>query len=462
MTNWKNFPQPIQRPAYRSLADLISGAIDKGDLQIGDRLPPHRELAYQLNLSVQTISRAYDELIRRGLIEGQVGRGTFVRSGPAKSDTPFIAGGQNGQLIDLSILKPVTGSLHREKMQAALAELSADLADTSLFSFRPVSALQVFKDSALSWLERCGVKCAPEAVIMTNGATSAMTTALMTAVSAGDLVLTEARCHHTLIPLARYMGLRLEGVLVDEEGVVPEELEKICKSKQVKALCVMPGGLNPMALMMGLERREALAGLARKYGFMIVEDDAWGPIQSNRPLPVAVLAPERTFYVTSFTKCLLPGLRHGYLVAPEYQASAASNRHLVTDWVATPIMAEIVSRLIENGTADELLNWQRTALARRNAIAAQVLTGVPFRSSPNGMHIWLPLPGAWTEAAFVANARQNNVAVAPGSAFAISSPEVFPGVRISIGGVEESALISGLEQIARLYKSPPEPAVLGF
>ncbi|WP_305984488.1 PLP-dependent aminotransferase family protein [Roseibium sp. MMSF_3544] len=462
MTIWKTFPETIQRPAYRSLADLISNAIDTGDLEVGARLPTHRELAYQLNLSVQTISRAYDELIRRGLIEGQVGRGTFVSAGPAKSNWPFVPAGHDGQLIDLSILKPVTAPLHRDKMSAALAELSGTLADASIFSFKPSNALEPFKSSAISWLARCGLSCAPDAVVMTNGATSAMTTALLTAANAGDLVLTEAMSHHTLVPLSRYLDLRLEGVPIDSEGIVPGELEKICKAKPVKSLYVMPSGLNPLALMMGEERRKALAELARKFDFTIIENDAWGPLQPDRPPPIAVFAPERTFYFTSFTKCLLPGLRHGYLVVPDLLASAAANRHLVTDWVATPIMAEIASLFIENGTADELLAWQMGALGRRNAVVAKVLEGIPFGSSPNGMHVWLPLPGSWTEEAFVAHARRKGVAVAPGSAFAVSDQAVSAGVRICIGGMEDGALAHGLQLIARLYKSPPEPALLAL
>jgi DNA-binding transcriptional MocR family regulator len=131
------------------------------------------------------------------------------------------------------------------------------------------------------------------------------------------------------------------------------------------------------------------------------------------------LAPERTFYFTSFTKCLLPGLRHGYLIAPEAFASAASNRHLVMDWIATPFMAELAARWIEDGTAEELLSWQKTALKRRNALAHELLAGVPFNSSPNGLHIWLPLPDGWGEDSFIEAARQKGIVVAPGSAFAL-------------------------------------------
>ncbi len=462
MTIWKDIAPKVQRPAYRSLADLITEAIDKGGLQIGDKLPTHRDLAYQLGLSVQTISRAYEELVRRGLIDGQVGRGTYVSASPVESNSPWVHGRTGNDLIDFSILKPVSARLHMDKTKEAFAALSENLSDTAIFSFRPSNALRPYMETALTWLELCGLRCAPEAIVMTNGSTSAMTTALMTAASAGDLVLTESLCLHTLIPLARYLNLRLEGVTLDREGIDPDALERLCRAKKVTALFLMPSGLNPAALMMGLERREAIAALARKYDFTLIENDAWGPLQPGRPQPVAALAPERSFYFTSFTKCLAPGLRHGYLVVPDLLVSAASNRHLVTDWVATPLIAEIVSRWISDGTAQELLAWQMDALGQRNTTVATALEGIDFNASPNGMHIWLPLPEGFREAAFVASARQFGVAVAPGSAFTIGNQAEHHGVRLCIGGMSQSDLLQGLQIIARLYKSPPEPALLAF
>ena len=128
--------------------------------------------------------------------------------------------------------------------------------------------------------------------------------------------------------------------------------------------------------------------------------------------------------------------------------------------MATPLIAELGCRWIEDGTAEALLNWQMKALDQRNALAADVLGDIPFHSSRNGMHIWLPMPGLWTEEGFVAHARLNGVAVAPGSAFAMSDSVNKRGIRICLGAETEQSLERGLTVISRLARSNPEPALL--
>jgi DNA-binding transcriptional MocR family regulator len=462
MTIWPPHRQNLKRPAYRSLAETVVRAIELGELKPGDRLPTHRHLAFELGLSVQTISRAYDELIRLGFISGQVGRGTFVRASQAETHMPFLPEGQHDRIIDCSILKPVGEEIHVEHMRKALAALSQDLPSADVLSFRPATTHHLFRDAAISWLRRCGVQSHPDAILLTNGNTSAMTIALMTAANPGELVVTEELGHHTLKPLVRYLGLRLSGLEIDEEGIIPDDFARACTVNSVKALYVMPSGLNPMARMMSLERREALCVIARRHDVYIIENDAWGPIQPGRPAPMAAFAPERTFYFTSFTKCIMPGLRTGYLVVPDTLGSAAANRHLVTNWVATPLIAEIASRWVDDGTAEDLLKWQIAALGARNRLAARIFSGIPFNASPNGLHIWLPLPAAWNEDAFVGHARLQGVAVAPGSSFAISDPARHPGIRVCLGTATEHRLERGLGAIARLMRSKPEPALLAI
>lgn len=464
MTIWPPNPEDIKRPAYRSLADCLIRAIEAGEMKGGDQLQTHRELADQLGLSIQTISRAYEELIRRGFVSGEVGRGTFVRANASNLSSPWQdeSEDQNNSLIDCSILKPVSAAIHMDSMRAALSQLSDDLPGSVIFSFRPTRAQRLYHAAAATWLARCGIETCPEVVQLTNGNTSAMTVALMTATSVGDLIVTEEMGHHTLKPLTRYLGLRLKGLETDEQGVLPKDFEQACASDSVKALYMMPSGLNPLARMMGIERRRALCEIARKYDVLLIENDAWGPIQPERPLPFAVLAPERTFYFTSFSKCIMPGLRSGYLIVPETLASASANTHLVSNWMATPMLAEIASRWITDGTAVKLLEWQIKVLGERNKMAAQVLGDIPFHASPNGLHIWLPLPASWEEASFVTQARLQGVAVAPGSVFAVSETARHCGVRICLGVNTDTALKRGLEIIARLVRSQPEPALLGI
>lgn len=459
MTIWNALPKKFDRPAYRSLADWISAAIKRGDLAGGEKLPPHRDLSYKLAISVQTVSRAYDLLIRRGLVKGEVGRGTYVNARPVETSPPYLPHLIGDQLVDFSNLKPVTGQLHMNCMRRALSGLSSDISESALLSFRPATTLRPYMPAAVSWLERCGLTCSSDQIIMTNGSSSAMAIALMTAVDGSELIATDAVCHYPLSRLSQYMNFNLAGLPVDEEGILPAALDEMCRQKAVKTLFLLPNGLGPMALTMGLQRREQLVSLAQKYDLLIIENDAWGPLQPRRLPPIAALAPERTFYFTSFTKCLLPGLRHGYLVAPEAFASAASNRHLVMDWIATPFMAELAARWIEDGTAEELLFWQKTALKRRNMLAHELLEGVPFNKSPNGLHIWLPLPDGWGEDSFIEAARQKGIVVAPGSAFALPGAAAAPGVRICLGNMAEDQFIFGMQQLAALCHSKPEAEV---
>jgi DNA-binding transcriptional MocR family regulator len=462
MTIWPPDKNSLKRPAYRALAQALARAIEAGELRPGDRLPTHRELAYQLDLSVQTVGRAYEELTRLDIIGGEVGRGTFVRAGPVETRTPWHRIGGGEQVIDCSMLTPVIDDLHLQRMGTTLAELARDPPSEALFSFRPRAALQPHREVAVRWLRRCGVAVAPELVLPTNGNTSAMTVALMTAANPGDLVVTEELGHHTLPTLTRYLGLRLAGLEVDDEGIVPARFAAACRAGGVKVLYVMPNGNNPLARTMGRERRTELCDIARRHEVMILENDAWGPLQPDRPAPLVELAPERTFYFTGFSKCLLPGLRFGYLVMPETLVSAASNRHLVTSWMATALMAEIASRWVDDGTADELLDWQRAVLARRNRLAASVLADIPHLATRNGLHVWLPLGDSWSEIAFVTHARLQGVALAPGSSFAISEPPPQRGVRVCLGGPSEDDLRRGLAIIARLARNRPEPALLAI
>lgn len=452
----------LSRPRYLALVARITQAIESGQLKPGERLPTHRGLADKLGLSVQTVSRAYEELIRRGLVAGAVGRGTFVNGAKAEVSHPFIPGGLGNEIIDLSILKPVSDERHVAEMRAALHALADDLPPRTMFSFRPNAALRPHRETATLWLKRCRVETRPDNVQITNGATPGMTIALMTVARPGDVIVTEAIGHHTLTPLANYLGLRLRGVEIDGEGMIPEALDEACASGPVRAVFVMPSATGPTVAVMGAKRREALVEIARRRDLSFIENDACGPLVDDCPPPIAALAPERTFYVSSFTKCIMPGLRTGYLVVPDLLIPAFANRHLVTNWMGTPLVAELAKSWVEDGTAWELLLWQRDALKRRHDLASEILAGVPLRHHPHSLHVWMPLPRAWSEDQFVSHARLQGIAVAPGSSFAIDPAVETSAVRISVGLASLDRLQQGLEIIARLIRGAPEPALLAI
>jgi len=460
MTRLRIAAEQLSRPAYRSLAALLTGQIESGALAAGTKLPTHRYLAEDLGLSVQTVSRAYEELARSGLITAEVGRGTYVRGARGEPVTPFIPERGEGGLIDLSMLKPAVGQIHQHKLTEAFARLEAALPTRLLFTFRPNVILQAHKDVGISWLELCGLKVRPDGFLITAGVTPAMTTALTTVLHPGDLLVTEEIGHHTLTALATYLGLRLKGLAADDEGLRPDALEALCRDQPVRALFLVPTVANPPVRMMGRGRREALVEIARRHDIYIIENEAWGPLIEDRPPPLAALAPERSFFMTSFTKCVLPALRIGYLVAPTHLMASAANRHLAMSWMASGLLAEMAARWVRDGTAWELLQWQRQALRERYAVAREIIGPGRFRGHPEALHIWLPLPEPWAEDVFVSHARLQGVAVAPGAAFAME-PRVRPGaVRVCLGAPGLSELTDGLRIVARLLESAPEPALL--
>jgi DNA-binding transcriptional MocR family regulator len=461
MTIWRPDPAKIRRPAYRSLADQIARAIGDGRLENRARLPPHRRLADDLGLSVQTISRAYEELIRRGLVAGETGRGTFVKPQRREMDPPYLPE-RLGDVIDLSILKPVCEPMHLERMKRALAWLAEALPSSAALSFRPNVVFPRHRAAASEWLRTCGLEVAPSNVSVTNGATAGMTVALMSAAAPGSIIATEAIGHHTLLPLAAYLGLKLRGLAIDDEGILPEALDGACRQSAIRAVFVQPSVVNPTASLMGAERRAAIAQVARRHDIAIIENDVLGPLVAGRPAPVAAFAPERTLYVTSFSKITVPGLRIGYLVAPDRFVAAVANRHLVTNWMATPMVAEIATRWVVEGTAKELVDWQRRALHSRHELAAQVLKGIDYRAHPESLHLWLPLTGKWNEEAFVSHARLQGVAIAPGASFRMTVEDWQPAVRISVGSTTEDEFREGLGVIDNLLAADPEPLLLAI
>lgn len=461
MTSWRPDPSLIRRPAYLSLADQIARAIHDSKLVNGERLPTHRKLADELGLSIQTVSRAYEELIRRDLISGEIGRGSFVQTQRREPDPPYLPE-RLGELIDLSILKPVCETMHLDRMREALAWLGQNLPASSALSFRPNMVFPRHRATAVDWLKRCGVNTSPLSVHLTNGATAAMTVALMSVAPPGSTVVTEAIGHHTLIPLARYLGFHLQGLPIDSQGIIPEALDEACRTGDIRAVFVQPSVVNPTATLMNSVRRSALADVARRHDIAIIEGDVLGPLVEDRPPPMAYFAPERTLYYTSFTKITVPGLRIGYLVAPDRYAAAVANRHLVSNWMATPMVAEIASKWVEDGTALELVDWQRTALARRQVIVAEILGRERVLTHPQALHLWMPLPPDRTEEAFVAQARLQGVAIAPGTSFRTSEAPWQPAVRISLGSTTEAELRTGLLVVQRLLMGEPEHLLLAI
>lgn len=451
MSSWPPSPSEITRPAYRSLAQRIAAAIDAGDLRPGDRLPPHRDLAWKLGLSVQTVSRAYDELFRAGLVAGEVGRGTFVRATPRDSiAVPWLRSAAGQPVIDVSMLMPVlSAEQQRADWTAALADLGPRLEQDAMMSFRPRLTLVPYAGLATDWLARCGLVVPAERIIATNGATGALCVALASAFSSGDEIAVEPVTHHMMNATARIFGVKLRAVAADADGMLPEALAEAARRDHLRGVYLLPSGIGPRPVIMTRERRAALAEIIRSRDLQLIESDLSGPVAARRPAPISGLIGERSWYLSTMTKSLSPGMRLGFLVAPKLAMEQALSRNLAMNWMATPLMAEIAMRWHENGTMDRMLSAQRDALASRNLLAERMLPGrtLGFR---HGLHRWLELPHGANEAALTAALLDRGIAVAPGARFAVAGGQYRPAMRICLGAPSRRDLSTALRIISEI------------
>ena len=461
MTNWMPDATLLSRPVFLSLAEQFARAIETGTLAAGLRLLPQRRLADRLGISVQTVSRAYEELIRRGLVFAEVGRGSFVAPSSVEARQPYLPE-RPFATIDLSILKPVVGEMHLARMREGFSWLAEHLTSSSALSFRPEMVMPQHRVVAADWLARQGIEVDPGAILLTNGATPALTAAIMGTVSPGGGLAVEALTHHTLMPLCAYLGLHIEGLAMDEHGMIPAALDEAARRGAIRAVYLQPDVINPLACQMPEPRRRDLVDVARRHDLAIIENDILNIMIPERPRAFATLAPERTLHICGFSKITLPGMRLAYLSAPARFVTAVANRHLVVNWMATPPMADLLSHWIVDGTVTELALWQRGAIAARHAVASEVLGPVMPVCHPLSLHLWLPLPKGWTEESFVQQARHQGVAIASGGAFRASVRWRQEAVRISLGSTREAELRRGLGIVAAMMETTPEVLLPGI
>jgi DNA-binding transcriptional MocR family regulator len=224
----------------------------------------------------------------------------------------------------------------------------------------------------------------------------------------------------------------------------------------VKAIFVVPNLQNPTVVTMSLARRAALVDIARRHHIAIIEDDVYGPLLRTRLPTIASLCPELTFHVASTSKILAPGLRIGYLHTPPHGAALAAEAVRTTAWMPAPLSTLIVTRWIEDGTAQTILEAQRTELQARQALARELLPAEHLHSDPACMFVWLRVPPPWRSDDFAANALARGVNTMPASAFAVDRSTVEHGVRINLAcAASREQLRRALQIVAYTLRDKP-------
>ncbi|WP_442487502.1 MocR-like ectoine utilization transcription factor EhuR [Halomonas litopenaei] len=450
------------QPKYLAIARALSRAIRSGELTPGTRLPPHRQLAEHIGVSVQTVSRAYSQAEKMGLVQARVGSGTWINALDDNRESAYLRAGEprtEQAVIDLSIAHPVCPPSHDQHFRDALRTL-ADSAHPDVFTAcRPIAGLPHQRERASWWLnERLGMPGEADDRILTNGGAHGIMLAISSVVQHGDLVLTEALTDHGLIALSRTLGFQLRGVTIDSQGIVPDALDAACHRFKPRAVCLTSCQLNPTGATLDETRRDEIAAILERHGVWLIEDDVHTLLEPEPLMPISARIPSHAFHVTSLTKATLPGLRAGYLTVPRSQLHHTLPRLRATSWMATPLCFEVANLWLEDGTVEHMAQQQRELLAERQQLAARILHSHGRDSRPTSLHVWLSLPGSWRAEELQQLAEQEGVAITTATPFMVEQSPAPRRVRLSLGAEPEiERLEDGLKRLASLLDDAPPP-----
>ncbi|MEU6803123.1 PLP-dependent aminotransferase family protein [Streptomyces neyagawaensis] len=444
---------------YRRIADRIAEEISAGRLRPGDRLPPQRVFARRRGIAGSTAGRVYGELVRRGLVVGEVGRGTFVRAAPTGA-------GAGRALAEPVSSVPVNMQLNYPSVPGQAELLAAGLAPLlrtdvlgEALGLVPANGTGAAREAAAGLLAVPGWRPEPERFLFTGNARQAIAAALAHLVRPGGRVGVESLTYPLVKEIAGRLGVTLVPLATDGDGLRPDAVAAAHRAAPLSAVYVQPTLHNPTSTTMPHERRAELASVVRELDLPVVEDRIWaflagvGAGEGADPgageaggggaeqtaeaprgcvggaLPLAAYAPERVYVVDGLSKRVAPGLTVGFLVVPEGRAEEAGDALRSGGWAAGRFALEAAVRWISDGTVARLVAAKREDAAARQRLVREGLAGFAVRGDARAYYAWWELPEPWRADTFCAAAAERGVAVTPGPAFSV--PAVASGVSVA-------------------------------
>ena len=428
-------------PRYRAIADSLRDAIADGHADPGAQLPPMRRLAYALGVTVGTVTRAYALAASRGEVSGEVGRGTFIAGAEAQSrgnrgvgSAAFVTLPEGTEIAMKAAFAPTIGQT--DIMARALAATMAEPhpPEEPFNAYLAPGGGPRHRAAAAQWLAHGDFAPGADEIVVCSGASQGILTAILATTAPGDIILAEELTYQAITQQAALMGRRIVGVEIDDEGIVPDALSRAAKEHGPAALFIVPNLQNPTSAVMSEERRKEIAQIARAHEIAIIEDDVYGALLPERPLPITCFAPEISYFATSLAKTLGSGLRIGFLVPPRRMLDRARAIQYGFGQTVPPLMAELATTLIESGEAQTLNGLMRAEIGERHRLTKDRLAGYALRQHDASLYAWLELPDTWRAHHFVEAARAKGLELAAGDDFMVGrNDRASRHIRLALG-----------------------------
>ncbi|MDQ0776049.1 DNA-binding transcriptional MocR family regulator [Streptomyces aurantiacus] len=441
---------------YRRIADRLAEEIYSGRLKAGERLPPQRVFARRQHIAGSTAGRVYAELVRRGLVVGEVGRGTFVRAAPVPSGRALAEATHDGSshvTVNLELNYPSVAG-QSELLAVGLAPLLRPDVLGEATRTVPATGTAAAREAVAGLLAGPGWRPRPEQLLFAGNARQAIAGVLASLVRPGGRVGVEALTYPLVKEIAARLGCPLVPLATDEEGLRPDAVVAAHRAAPLSALYVQPTLHNPTSATATDARKRELAAVVRDLDLPVVEDRVWSFLHEEG-VPLAAYAPERVHVVDGLSKRVAPGLTVGFLVVPEERVGAVAGALRSGGWTAGRFALEAGTRWIVDGAVERLVARKRADAARRQHVVAELLAAFTVRADPYAYYAWWELPAPWRADTFTAAAAERGIAVTPGPAFAVGPQGAPDAVRLGLASVPVPVLGQALRVLRDVARDGP-------
>ncbi|MDR2892027.1 MAG: PLP-dependent aminotransferase family protein [Deltaproteobacteria bacterium] len=431
---WNITTIDTSKPLYLAVVEALERDVRSGTLHPGEQIPTCRKLAQIVGIAPGTAVRVYREAENRGLISAVVGRGTFITADAGKR-AAVIDVEQDSLKWDMGAASPLSKpdpllsivarkSLHKDRQSA-------------LMTYSDPQGLPEHRGVGADWLARFGLTVPPKNIVITAGAQHALWLICHCLFKSGDRIATDHLIYMGMKAAAQDKGVRLEGLPMDHEGMLPNELEVLCKRQHIKGIYVSGRIQNPTNAPMSHERRLALCDIIRRHGLLLIENDPQGFLSDSPDHLLSPMLPAQSIYISSLSKIFLAGLRIAFVAVPSHLVKPLTQGIANSMVCVSPLCVEIAAESILSGYVDETIQQKQVQIAKRVALFRDIFVGHNFVSSHQSMYVWLPLPHTMSAANLEVDAAKRNIRIFNSERFVVGAVPAPEAVRVALTGVAD-------------------------
>lgn len=461
---------------YKSLARQLAGQIRDGVYDSGQKLPSISQLTRKLNLSVNTVFRAYVELELMGMVEARPRSGYYVRPKTPGRDIPeaglpvYSARKDQPALSDvirIAIKQPeltpfgqaaiAPGLFPRQQMAGIVKTITAATME-QVMHYGAIPGNRRLRRQLAGRMLGLADRVSQDRILITNGCMEAVALSLMAVTRPGDTIAVESPTFFGYMQTLRELNLSIVEIpTAPDTGMDIRALERAVEEKDIRACLVVPNFHNPLGFVMPDRNKQALVRLTNDRGIPVIEDDIYSELFFGKTRPGLLKSFDQKGLVivcSSFSKTLSPGFRIGWILADPPLLARMEQIKFSLSMMTTSLDQFILSEFLAGNGYDRHLRSLRTRLKKQVAAAARAVDrhfpeGIQYRLPDGGFVLWIRLPENVDAMALYHQAMEQGIAILPGSLCSFSG-RFRSHIRINCGFPHTPQIREGFRRLGQL------------